>query len=515
MAESRTAKSVKNAQVAFFYYVIFMILGFWSRKIFFDYLGPEVVGLETTAGNLLGFLNLAELGIGMSVTYFLYKPLFSKDYDEINRIVALQGWIYRRVAYMVIIGAAVLMCFFPQIFRGMKLPLWYAYAMFGYFLFSSLLGYFVNYKQIVLSTDQKGYKVTRVTTGVSVLLKVLQIVMLPLVPNPFLFYIGTSFFSTVFSCWWLTRTINREYPWLKTTGFQGRKLLKAYPEVIKKTKQIFIHRIATVLLFQGTPFIMYTFSTLTVVAYYANYLTLVGKLKDVIGMVYSSVGAAVGSLIAEGDRDKIHRRFWEIYDSRFCIAAVSLSCVYFLSHPFVALWLGEKYIISQFLFVLLIIDQSFSITRTAVDTYLNGFGIFRDVWAPMAEGAINIGSALLFGYLIGYEGVILGSIISQLTIVCMWKPVLLFHDGMKSSVLVYFRRVLARYAIVTADIVVLAWLFDIILPHRFSGYIAFAGYGLLVFAIISVLVFGEFMLFSQGTRDFLQRIWGVLHHKFG
>ena len=47
MAESRTTKSIKNAQVSFFYYVVLMILGFWSRKVFFDYLGAEVVGLET------------------------------------------------------------------------------------------------------------------------------------------------------------------------------------------------------------------------------------------------------------------------------------------------------------------------------------------------------------------------------------------------------------------------------------------------------------------------------------
>lgn len=71
----------------------------FGQESLFDYLGAEVVGLETTAGNLLGFLNLAELGIGMSVTYFMYKPLFSKDYEEINRIVALQGWIYKRVAF--------------------------------------------------------------------------------------------------------------------------------------------------------------------------------------------------------------------------------------------------------------------------------------------------------------------------------------------------------------------------------------------------------------------------------
>lgn len=514
MAESRTAKSIKNAQVSFFYYVVFMILGFWSRKIFFDYLGSEVVGLESTAGNLLGFLNLAELGIGMSVTYFLYKPLFSKDYDEINKIVALQGWIYRRVAYLVIAGAIVLMCFFPQIFRGMKLPLWYAYAVFAIYLSGSLLGYFLNYRQIVLNTDQKGYKITRVTTGMNVALKIVQIFMLPIVPNPFLFYIGTTLFSYLFSCWWLNHVIAKEYPWLQTKGFNGHKLLREYPEVIKKTKQLFIHRITSVLLFQGTPFIMYAFSTLSVVAYYANYLLLVGKLKDVLSMVYSSMGAAVGSLIAEGNREKIERRFWELYDSRFCIAAVALICIYFLSHQFIALWLGEKYILGQFLLILLIIDQSIYITRLTVDHYINGFGIFRDVWAPMAEGTINIAAALGFGYLIGYEGVILGSILSQVIIICIWKPILLFHDGMKSSVLVYFRRVIFRYVVIVIDVLALTYLFDVILPHRFSSFLVFSGYGLMVFTIVSLVVFGEFLAFSQGTRDFFMRIWGVLHHKF-
>lgn len=514
MAESRTAKSLKNAQVSFFYYVVFMILGFWSRKIFFDYLGSEVVGLESTASNLLGFLNLAELGIGMSVTYFLYRPLFSKDYNEINKIVALQGWIYRRVAYIVIAGAVVLMCFFPQIFRGMKLPLWYAYAVFVIYLFGSLLGYFLNYRQIVLNTDQKGYKITRVTTGMSVVLKIVQIFMLPIVPNPFLFYIGTTLFSYLFGCWWLNHVIAKEYPWLKTTGFDGHKLFKEYPDVIKKTKQLFIHRITTVLLFQGTPFIMYAFSTLSVVAYYANYLLLVGKLKDVLGMVYSSMGAAVGSLIAEGNKEKIERRFWELYDSRFCIAAVALICIYFLSHQFIALWLGEKYILGQFLLILLIIDQSIYITRLTVDHYINGFGIFRDVWAPMTEGAINIAAALGFGYLIGYEGVILGSILSQVIIICIWKPILLFHDGMKSSVLVYFRRVIFRYAVIVVDVVALTFLFDLILPHRFSSFLAFGGYGAMVFVIVAAVVFSEFLVFSQGTRDFFMRIWGILHHKF-
>ena len=92
--------------------------------------------------------------------------------------------------------------------------------------------------------------------------------------------------------------------------------------------------------------------------------------------------------------------------------------------------------------------------------------------APMAEGAINISAALGFGYLIGYEGVILGSILSQVIIICIWKPILLFRDGLKLPVWNYFQRVVIRYMVIVADIIALSFLFDWILPHRFSSYLS-------------------------------------------
>ena len=512
--ESRTAKSLKNAQVSMIYYVVQLILGFWSRKVFLDYLGVDILGLDTTALNLFGFLNLAELGVGMAVTYFLYKPLNNNDYDTINKIVALQGWLYRRVAIAIIIGAAILMAFFPYIFADMKLPLWYAYATFSVMLFSSMLGYFINYKSIVLNTDQKGYKVTQTTQGFGVFIKILQIILLPIVASPFIFYLSTSVLATVFGCLWLNYVIRKEYPWLKTAGYNGKELLKEFPDVLKKTQQLFIHKITSAILFQASPLIIYAFSTLSVVGSIGNYTSILTKIIQVIEMVFSSMGAAIGSLIATGDKPRIIRVFWEVYDSRFCIAALSMTSVFFLAHPFMALWIGEQYVMGRIILSLLLIDTFIRLTRLTVDHYINGFGLFQDVWAPVVEGFINIVGAIAFGYLLGFKGVLLGNILSQLIIILMWKPYFLFTKGIKADAKTYFIPVIARHLLLLLDIILLSILFSYIIPESFSSYLEFMLYALLVGAIISIVIFGEFLIFSQGIRDFATRLVSIARGRY-
>lgn len=113
MVKSRTQRSIQNVRVALIYYFINLIISFISRKIFIEYLGTEILGLNTTVVNLLQFLNLAELGIGAAISYTLYQPLADNNRDKICEIVSVQGYMYRKIAGFVILGSFILMCFFP------------------------------------------------------------------------------------------------------------------------------------------------------------------------------------------------------------------------------------------------------------------------------------------------------------------------------------------------------------------------------------------------------------------
>lgn len=237
--ESRTSKSIHNIKIAFLFFFINLLLQFFSRKIFLDYLGSEVLGLNTTAQNLLGFLNLAELGIGGAVAYNLYKPLYEKNFSAIIDIVSIQGWLYRRIAYVIIGGSSILMCFFPLIFSKAEVPVWYTYGTFIVLLLSSLLSYFVNYKQIVLSADQKQYKITQNVQGCKIIKIIFQIIAIKTLPNGYVWWLIIETIMAIITSICLTQTIKHEYSWLHTKIQEGRKLNVLYPNIMKKTKQSF------------------------------------------------------------------------------------------------------------------------------------------------------------------------------------------------------------------------------------------------------------------------------------
>lgn len=515
MTESRTSKSIKNAQVSLIYYSIQLILGFFSRKIFFDYLGSEILGLNTTASNLLGFLNLAELGIGMSVGYFLYQPLYNKDTIRINKIIALQGWIYRRIAYVIIAGACVLMCFFPIIFAKSPLSLWYSYATFGVLLFSAMLGYFVNYKQILLQADQKNYKVQSIMQGAIVVKTIFQIVLMPIVPFPFIYWLAMELIFAILGAIVLNQVMKKEYPWLSTSEYDGHKLLKEMPEIIKKTKQVFIHKFSSVVLGSCAPLVMYAFASLTVVAYYGNYQLIVGKVGYLLQTVFNSTTAGVGNLIASRDKKRIQKVFWELFDSRLYFSTTALFTIYFIVQPFITVWLGSKYLLSDFFLITVILTTAITINRVTVDSFIAGYGLFSDVWAPITEIVLNLGGSFLFGYLFGFEGVLIGVILSQLLVICLWKPFFLYTKGLQISAMSFFMPLLLRLSIIGIDFLVFRLLFEIYnLKTIVTGYISWAIFSIIILLLVGIILFVEFYLFTSGMQSFIKRIYAIISNKY-
>ena len=151
------------------------------------------------------------MGIATAISFTLFKPIADNDRETIREIVSVQGWVYFIVASIVVLGGIVMMFFIPQIFADTTLSLSYAYATFIVFLFSSLLGYFFNYKQIMHSASQKEYKNVLIVKLLLAIKIIVQIIALKYLGFGYQSWLILEVIFAIITTILLSYSIKREY----------------------------------------------------------------------------------------------------------------------------------------------------------------------------------------------------------------------------------------------------------------------------------------------------------------
>ena len=504
----RVHKSMLNAEVNLVFYFLSLFFAFFSRKIFLDCLGAEFIGLTGTLNSILGYLNLSELGISACVGYFLFKPLQSNNRQEIQEILSLLGYLYNWIGAIIFGGAVIVSLFFPLIFAKAELGFGIIYFAFYSFLGSSLIGYFINYRQILLSADQKNYLVAIYYQSANLAKIALQILLAYHYRNLYL-WVAVEFLFGIIGCIILNWKINKEYPWLKVNRKKGKGLLKKYPEIITKTKQVFIHKIKDFVLVRSDELFIFLFVSLKMVAYYGNYMIIISKLISLFSAVTGSVGASIGNLVAEGNKDRMMSIFWEYTTIQHTIAIILCFALYNFLEPFVAHWLGTEYIMDHQILVLLVIFIYITNSRGSVDAFNYAHGLYADVWSAWAELIINVTITIVCGFQWGISGILLGKIVSLFAIVVLWKPYYLFTSGFKEPALIYWKGVMRNYTISALSFFSSTFILYRIPINPYQtiwSWIEYAAIGMVIFLTIDLTLT---LLFAKGAKDSIKRIKSI------
>lgn len=504
--DSLTSKSAKNSVVALVFYIVHLFLQFISRKVFIEYLGEELLGLNTTISSILQFLNLAELGIGTAIGYILYKPLYEKDRNAINEIVALQGWLYRRIAFFIIAASAVLLLFFPLIFEKAELASWYSYATFAVLLFSSLLSYFVNYKQIVLSADQKEYRIQYSYKSCMLIKLLFQIILIKFADNGYIWWLALEVIFAVIAAISLRLTVKKSYPYLTGTNISGKELLKKHPNVWIKTKQLFFHKIGGIVLTKVSPIIIFSIATLQLVAIYGNYMLIMSGVTSLIMAIFNSMNAGVGNLVARGEKKRILHVFEELFSIRFLITSVICFCAYTFTQPFMKIWMGPELMLDNTCLLLFVLIMFLNLNRLTADAFINAYGLFQDIGSPIVESALNIGLSIIFGRMWGLSGVLFGVFISLLVVIFGWKQYMLYAKGFKESIWNCVYLYIKHFIPALMAFPIISRLYQWILPGEIDGLLAWTGHAV-VYAVLATAILGSILfVFTSGMKHFVKRL---------
>ena len=310
----------------------------------------------------------------------------------------------------------------------------------------------------------------------------------------------------LFACVILNWKIAQTYPWLNANVKKGKEVFPHHKKIITFTKQIFVHKIKDFLLFQSDQILVFAFVSLKMVAYYGNYTLITTKLTQLFSTILNSFWASVGNLVAEGDKEKTVRVFWEIQSLHYLIGGFIIFSVYHFIESFISLWIGTEYILDRTNLIVLMINSFIMLTRGAVDMFNNGHGHYADTWSAWAEGITNITITLVCAPFWGIAGILAGKIVSLFLFVVLWKPYYLFNSGFQLSICDYWKETL-KYLVIFGVCFYVGHLVYLHIPIDASASLTdWTLKGLLSAILFALIQCCIMYVCSKGMRDFVERI---------
>ena len=419
----RTKKALINSSVNIISFFIIFLPNLLLRKIFLDKLGSDMLGLNSLYSNIIGWLSVVELGVGIAIVYSLYKPYVDNDKKKIRAYIRFFGWFYRRVGMIILISGILITPFLSYFIKG-EINIKIASIGFILFLLNSFITYMFSNRLCILNVAQESYKITIGTTVSKLLIILLQLLMFKIYPN-FIFFILIQLIINCIYYIIINIYIIIKYPWLN----KGKEELE-YNErrkLIKDIKAIFMHKISVLVVYGTDSLVISKFIGLKALTNYTNYQIVISALQAVIKQGLDGLTSSIGNMIANDDKNQSYEIHKKIFFINFWVVSFITISLYNTLKQFIALWVGPQYFLDNFTFVIILINVYFGSMRESVEQFQTASGNFyQDRYGAILEALVNLIVSIILAKHIGIAGVFIGTLISNLTVIFWTKPYVLY-----------------------------------------------------------------------------------------
>ena len=501
MAVSRSKRTAQNAVVGFTYQFVSMVLGFVSRVVFLRTIGVEFLGLNGIFGDVLTLLSMADLGFSTAMAYSFYKPLADGDKDAIASLVAFYKRIYNVIALVVLTLGLLCIPFLRFIVKtDQDIPLLEVYYLFS--LTNVVTSYLFVYKTTLLTADQKDYKVVliRMITRISKVL--LQILML-VVFKSYILYLTVATVMGILNNLIASKKAEQEYPYIKDLRdkYVEDKNLKG--RIVENMKSVFIYKLSTTVFSATDNIIISMVISTAAVGLYSNYLNLSQKLLLMEQILFSSMTASIGNVIAKESADKKHEVFQSIQSVSLILCGVITTCYCLLADDFVGVVYGKEYTLPLLVAIAVTVNAYFSCALQPLWLYRDATGLYRKTKYVMLVATIeNIVLSVALGKIMGIAGVVFASAISRLTTYCWYEPKLLYKEYFDRTVGKYFLQMLKNVLLCAFSIICIGFIVSRIQVNGWQGLIIKG----VISGILSFVIFMGIYYKTDGAQNIIKKI---------
>ena len=486
----------KEVLLNFIFTFITSALGFMQNKYFIQYMGLETLGMMKLFTQFLAYLNIIEMGLGSASAFALYKPLAEKNYKSTSIVVNTIEDIYNKIAILLMALGALCIPIIPFF---MKISTFSNEIYFYWILYvlNTVLTYlFIKY--VILFTANQEFLYVRIVQSISKFLFQLLQIFCIIKYHSFFVYIILLIIDN------LTQWIFFRFHYKKKYSFIV-KTKERFDGIKNDIKNLFWHKIGGLVVFNTDLILISKFTSLEIVGIYASYQMIIQTLKTIVDILTNVLSPKIGTFIAQHNKTEIYESFKK-FNIFYCfIATIFTYCLYILINHFVILWLGRIILLSNFTIKLICFNLWVNLFRWILEKFKEGTGFFDDIKSPILESIINLVISVELGIKLGLDGVIIGTITSNIIVILIYKPILVFERCFDKDWKEYIK-VYGNYLIlVIISLINLNFITKLFIQENITSWLAWIVYAIKISGI-SLIVITLIFLLNKDFRNLIKKI---------
>lgn len=423
----RTKNALRNSVWGLIYNIMNLFAPFAIRTIILYVFNEEYLGLNSLFSSIIAVLSLAELGFGSAVVYSMYKPIAENDTPKICALLRLYKRIYLIIGIIVLACGLAVTPFLSFLIHGTYPQEINIYVIFIIFLVNASISYFFfSYRESVLQATQRNDIINKTMLIVRFSMYAVQIVVLLLAKNYYLYLIALPFATFV------GNTINyfvakKAFPDYFPNGTLQSDDIR---NIKKQVGGLMISKIAAISRNSMDSIAISVFVGLTAVAMYSNYFYILNAVHGFLSVLMISIRAGIGNSIAKETKEKNYRdlkKFTFLYSWISGLCACCFLCCY---QHFMLIWVDKSELVFPFHTMVLFVIYFYLLTMMDVrNVYIDATGVWwQNKTRPIVEALGNIALNFLFAYFWGVDGILWATIITVVFINLAFGSRVLFKE---------------------------------------------------------------------------------------
>ena len=151
------------------------------------------------------------------------------------------------------------------------------------------------------------------------------------------------------------------------------------------------------------------------VGLYSNYLTITSNLEQFIAMLFTSLTAGVGNLVATESPEHRYDTYKAMQMVSFWICGIVCVCLLYLMQDFIVIWVGRDLLLDDLTMIAIVLNVFFSTCMRPVWTFREGTGMYKQIrYIMFATAILNLVLSIVLGKILGVSGILFATSISKL-----------------------------------------------------------------------------------------------------